>query len=198
MFLQPDLLPVLEHTFFAYKVEVNLVHASAAFTFIWGCEFELLLNAFSVSVALLALEHANGKFRLHFSCPGHCAFNAHDSAQVSGFQVAHFVDVGKVVNSDLEESVAFDLMAQPNQESFQGLTQVRLKSVVLLQDVVNHIRLVKLKLCQMGEVNLHCGFLALLNLLGLIDIEPNWLPRVFLSFGIVQIVGIVLTQLKAM
>lgn len=106
------------------------------------------------------------------------------------------MDVGEVVNSNLEESVAFDLMAQTNQESFKGLPKVRLKSVVLLQDIVNHVRLVKLKLCQVGEINLHGGLLTLLNLLGLIYVEPNWLPRVFLSFSVVQVVWIVLTQLK--
>ena len=59
MFLQSNLLPVLENTLFGDKIEVNSVMALRAFTFNWFGKLELLLDTVSIGIADFTFKGAN-------------------------------------------------------------------------------------------------------------------------------------------
>lgn len=64
-------------------------------------------------------------------------------------------------------------MSELDQKSLKSLSKVGFEANVLLEDLVDEIGFIKLKLGEMREINLHRGLLVLLYLLCLVDVEPN-------------------------
>ena len=174
MLLQSELLQVLEDALLADELEVHNVIAIRS-ALVGLCELELLLNTLACSVALAASECADRQLWLDFCGPGYCAVNCHNSAEIAGLEVSDFVQLRQIVNSNLEEAVALDLLAETDQELLESLTQVWLESPVLLEQVVDKVGLTELKRCQVSKIDLHSCLLVLLDLIGLLHVKLYWL-----------------------
>lgn len=87
-------------------------------------------------------------------------------------------------------------MAQRNQKLFKRLAQVWLETNILLQNLVNHVRLVELELSQVCEVNLHRGLLVLLDLFRLVYVEPHGLSGFGIAVSVILVVRVVFAQFK--
>ena len=84
-------------------------------------------------------------------------------------------------------------MSKLDQKSFKCLPEVRLKADVLLQNLVDKVRLIKLELRKMRKINLHRSLLVLLDLFSLVNVEADR-SLVFVAVRVVLVVRVFLAQ----